>query len=212
MIVIIEKDQGAKGTDRVKTFEDACQILIKAQADPAVHRAAEYSAAWEHVHGVLCASGTRFFRRCSFPNPDLAGEEATAEWAVAMLKGGFANCDKTLPFYPFGWKVFFYKCANYGRTARRKRMSFLGLSDPESRQTNCPSKAEELSENLRRALDCLPLHFRNAVVSKYFDGLSSVDAAAKYGTTPSNMDVRRCRGRKMLAVLLQDFAPWPRQN
>jgi RNA polymerase sigma factor (sigma-70 family) len=191
-------------------LESSFQALITGHWQPELRNEREYSLAWQQVSTALSATGARILSRRGIRNPCLAGEDVTQQWFVVMHGGGFNNCDKALPFFPFGYVVFLGRCSNYSRTARRKRISFLGSWDLESRQTNCPATALEISDSVRRALDCLPVHFRNAMTAQHLDGLSVAEAAEKYGTSPGTMRVWRCRGRAMLRVLLRDLDPWCR--
>ena len=152
--------------------------------------------------------GGKSWAAATCASPGSAAEEVTQGWFIGMRNGGFANCDTDLPFFPFAYVVFLGLCLNYGRAQRRRQIPALIESTfADEYVPTCPMEAGEVDSMVHRALDRLPVHLRDAVMSQYFEGLSAAEAAAKYGTTPANMDLRRCRGRKMLATLLKELDP-----
>jgi hypothetical protein len=125
MIAIAKKTQVSGSRKSRDTLEDNCQVLIIGYTNQAIRQTVEYAAARQDVHSALCGVGESLFRSWHVPNPCLAAKQVASEWFAAMQDGGFANCDKTLPFFPFGRLVFLGQCANYGRTAVRKRLTFI---------------------------------------------------------------------------------------
>jgi DNA-directed RNA polymerase specialized sigma24 family protein len=188
-------------------LNDSFKVLIGGHNKPEEQRTKEYFDAWTQVNTALCATAAKILGGRNVRNPGFAAEEVTQGWFITMHNGGFESCDPTLPFFPFGYVIFVAQCLNYGRAQRRQPASLMESWVADSYLPTCPMEAGEVDNMVHGALGRLSVDLRNAVMSQHFEGLSAAEAAAKYGTTPANMDLRRCRGRKALATLLTELDP-----
>jgi len=205
---IITNNRTAQSRHPWAHLDDSFKVLISGQNNPQKQRTKEYFDAWTQVNTALCATGTKILGGRNVRNPGLAAEEVTQGFFITMHNGGFENCDPALPFFPFAYVIFLGLSLNYGRAERRRQIPALTESTfADEYVPTCPMEAGEVDRMVHRALGRLPVDLRNAVISKYFEGLSAAEAAATYGTNPDNMYVWRCRGRKRLRVLLKELDP-----
>jgi RNA polymerase sigma-70 factor (ECF subfamily) len=102
------------------------------------------------------------------------------------------------------FSVFITRC----RRARREQKALSSLyADPCAWTKNDEAPAmSELSPAVRRALDALPVGFRQVVVLVDLEELPYRDAAARLGVPVGTVMSRLHRARKLLAVALRDVA------
>jgi DNA-directed RNA polymerase specialized sigma24 family protein len=208
MISKRKNNRAVRGRHPCEHLDGSLKVLASGHTNPQEQRTKAYFDSWKEVNTTFCALGTKILGGRNVRNPGLAAEEVTLKWFITMRNGGFANCDPNLPFFPFAYVIFLGQCMNYGRAERRRQIPALIESTfADEYVPACPMEVGEVDSMVHRALDRLPVHLRDAVMSQYFEELSAAEAAVKYRTTPANMDLRRCRGRKMLAVLLKELDP-----
>jgi DNA-directed RNA polymerase specialized sigma24 family protein len=207
MISTSTNNQAARSRHPCEHLDGSLKVLASGHNNPQEQRTKAYFDAWKEVNTTFCALGTKILGGRNIRNPGLAAEEVTLGWFITMHNGGFENCDPNLPFFPFAYVIFLGRCLNYGRAERRQPASLMESWVADSYLPTCPMEAGEVDNMVHGALGRLSVDLRNAVMSQHFEGLSAAEAAAKYGTTPANMDLRRCRGRKALATLLTELDP-----
>jgi RNA polymerase sigma factor (sigma-70 family) len=96
------------------------------------------------------------------------------------------------------------KCRTYARRNERRRqlLRWMFWARADARTNNEPLPAAETVEQLRHAVDRLPLSLREPVVLRYFEELSIDEISEVLNISTGAVEVRLTRGRKKLKEAL----------
>jgi RNA polymerase sigma-70 factor (ECF subfamily) len=140
----------------------------------------------------------------------MVGDEDTAK---DLAQESFIAAYKGLGQFRFGSKfsswlysIALNKCRDHLKLAK-DTVSTDEISDmmPENRTSpERAASAEQSKDILQRALDALPVEYRQVLILKHIEELDYQEIADITGTSVSALKVRAHRGREMLKKILED--------
>jgi RNA polymerase sigma-70 factor (ECF subfamily) len=140
----------------------------------------------------------------------MVGDEDTAK---DLAQESFIAAYKGLGQFRFGSKfsswlysIALNKCRDHLKLAK-DTVSTDEISDMMPENRNSPERAaatEQSKDILQRALDALPVEYRQVLILKHIEELDYQEIADITGTSVSALKVRAHRGREMLKKILED--------
>lgn len=119
-----------------------------------------------------------------------------------VLHSNWASLDKTRPLRPWLFGVAFRVLQSHRRWRQREsQRDDLDPADPTLDQESWVQGQQSLAL-LMKAIECVPLARRSAIVLHYLEGLDVRDIAAKLSISRFGVYTRLFKGRKELAAAL----------
>ncbi|MCR4963964.1 MAG: sigma-70 family RNA polymerase sigma factor [Firmicutes bacterium] len=132
-----------------------------------------------------------------------------AQEAFIRVYNEMHRYDPNRRFFPWMYRVAHNCCINLLQKRPKETLSLSEAEEfrPSQNETFDPEAQyaqREFDENLNRALQQLPEHYRTPIVLKYLEGLSYQQISAYLGISQSTLESRLFRGRNMLRKLLKE--------
>lgn len=171
-----------------------------------------FAEAWSFAKPTLKNTAARVLRCLGAKNADDEAEGVCHDWYIKMKATGFRSYREKgegRPFFPFACISVVRICIDSRRPTRLHPTSNLDRepvdgSPHPSRQLD----RADLKDAVSKALSQLRPSIAEAIVLKHMCDMPSVQVAEILGITVAAVNGRTFVGRRILGVLLADFADW----
>ena len=130
-------------------------------------------------------------------------EDINQEWWKTTFPRLCETHDPNQPFFPYGYEALRRLCLAQRRAVAQRGLPELSREPPDDRQNPVrDAQRRELRRVIGSSLWKIPKEDRQAVVLRYWKGVSLAEAGERQGCSANTLYSRAHRGRRKLKALL----------